>query len=428
MKILFLTHYYPPEGNAPATRVAALARRWVASGHEVTVVTGVPNVPNGVVYPGYKNRLRPQNEIVEGVRIIRVWTFLAPNKGNGRRILNYLSFMVSATLRCVALRRPDVLIATSPQFFCGWAGVLAKWWFRLSRPFSGRPRFFLEIRDIWPESIGAVDAMSNGLAIGILEKLEKGMYRAANHIVTVGEGYRQRLLERGVPEEKMSIVMNGVDRDLLEAREPDPAPVRRQWELEGKFVCSYIGTIGMASGLDIFLRAGALLKKMGRDDIRLVAVGDGAVRLELEERARRERIDAVIFTGRRPKEEMPAYLAATDVCFVHLRKTPLFETVIPSKIFEALGMRRPILVGVDGEARRLVEGSGGGIAMAPEDEHALVAYLIEFEANREQLAEMGDRGRSYVLEHFDRDLLAERYLDILRQESGAAREEAGMPV
>ncbi|MDA7619911.1 glycosyltransferase family 4 protein [Akkermansiaceae bacterium] len=414
MRLVFLTHYYPPEGNAPATRVGALARRWVEAGHHVTVFTGVPNVPDGVVYPGYRNRLWPQKSKIEGVHVIRVGTFIAPNKGSARRILNYLSFMISAFVSLLFVRRPDVLIATSPQFFCGWAGVLVKWWFRCSRPWSRTPKFVLEIRDIWPESIGAVDAIGNQKVLGILEWLELRMYAAANHIVTVGQGYRERLLERGVPEKKISIAMNGVDRDLLETSEPDPSALRRELGLEGKFICSYIGTIGMASGLDVFLRAARLLRDQGEDRIRLLAVGDGAVREELEERAAIENLNSVIFTGRRPKEDMPVFLAATDVCFVHLRKTPLFQTVMPSKIFEAFGMRRPILIGVEGEARKLVDASGGGWAMPPEDEKSLVSALLKALDDRNDCEIKGERGRDYVVTHFDRDQLAKDYLDILR--------------
>ena len=413
MKILFLCHYYPPEGNAPATRVGALARRWVEAGHEVTVITCAPNVPDGVVYPGYANRILPQTSVVDGVKVVRVWSWLAPNKGTGRRIANYVSYMVTATLKVMTMGRPDVLIATSPQFFCGWAGVLGKWWFRLSRPWTRKPKFILEIRDIWPESIGAVGALGNPLVMKVLEWMELRMYAAANHVVTVGNGYKLRLLERGVPEEKMSIVMNGVDRDLLEAATPDPATVRKEWGLDGKFVCAYIGTIGMASALDVYLRAAKRLKELGEDDVVLLAVGDGAVREELKQAAADQGLDNVVFTGRRPKEEMPQFLAATDVCFVHLRKTPLFETVMPSKIFEALGMRRPILIGVDGEARTLVEASGGGISMPPEDDAAMVERLLELKHDAGKRAAMGESGREYVMENFDRDQLARDYLEVL---------------
>ncbi len=383
-----------------------MSRRWVKAGHEVTVITGVPNVPDGVVYPGFTNRLRPQVSVVEGVRVVRVWTYIAPNKGAVRRIANYVSYMLSAFLWAVVRPRPDVMIATSPQFFCGWTGVLLRW-FR-------RTPFVLEIRDIWPESIGAVDAINNKAVLRFLEGMERIMYRTAQRIVTVGEGYRLRLLERGVPAEKVGIVMNGVDTDLLTARPPDPAPLRARWGLEGAFVCSYIGTIGLASGLDVMLRAGRRLKEAGRTDIVLLAVGDGAVRAELEEQARREGLDNVRFTGRQPKESMPDFLALTDACLVHLRKTGLFETVMPSKIFEAAGMARPIVIGVNGEARRLVEKAGAGVAIEPEDDAALAATLIRLADHPEEGRAMGEQGCAYVLEHFDRDKLAEDYLNILK--------------
>jgi glycosyltransferase involved in cell wall biosynthesis len=407
MKIVYFSHYYPPEGNAPATRVSALARRWVKAGHAVTVVTGVPNVPDGVVYPGYRNRLLPQSAVVDGVRVVRVWTYIAPNKGAVRRTANYVSYMLSAFAWALFRPRPDVMIATSPQFFCGWVGVLLRWFRRIP--------FVLEIRDIWPESIGAVDAISNKRVLHFLEWMERIMYRTAQHVVTVGDGYRRRLLERGVPAEKIDIVMNGVDTDLLSARPPDPAPLRAKWGLEGAFVCSYIGTIGMASGLDVLLRAGKRLKDAGRKDIVLLAVGDGAVRSALEEQARREGLDNVRFTGRQPKESMPDFLALTDVCLVHLRKTGLFETVMPSKIFEAAGMARPILIGVNGDARKLVEEAGAGVAIEPEDDAALAAALIRLADHPEEGRLMGERGRSYVLAHFDRDRLAEVYLALLEK-------------
>lgn len=414
MRILFLTHYYPPEGNAPATRVAALARRWADAGHDVTVITGIPNVPDGVVYPGYRNRLWPQEDHIGKVRVIRVATLIAPNKGSSRRILNYLSFMVSAFIRLLFLRSPDVLIATSPQFFCGWGGVLGKWWFCVSRPLRKRLKFILEIRDIWPESISTLGAIRNKNLLRILEWLELRMYDGADHVVTVGQGYKRKLLERGIPETKISIVMNGVDRDLFELPGPDRSFIRTKFGLEGKFVCSYIGTIGMASGLDIFLRAARLLKDQGEDRICLLAVGDGAMREELETLAKRENLNTVIFTGRRPKEDIPSFLSATDIGFVHLRKTPLFETVIPSKIFEAFGMRRPVLIGVEGEAKKLVEASGGGWSIPPEDEQAMVSALLKALDNHNECEMKGERGRNYVVTHFDRDQLAKDYLDILQ--------------
>jgi glycosyltransferase involved in cell wall biosynthesis len=407
MTIWFFSHYFPPEGNAPATRVGALTRRWAAQGHAVTVITGVPNVPDGIPYPGYRNRLFPQVESWNGVRVVRLWTWLAPNRGTVRRTANYLSYWASATLWALFRHAPDVMIATSPQFFCGWTGV--------GLTLLRRMRFVLEIRDLWPESIGAVEAIQNRTILRLLEAMERLMYRRACRIVTVGDGYRRRLVERGVPADKITVIPNGVDADLLDARPPDPTRLRQAWQLEGRFVCAYIGTIGLASGLEILLRAGRRLQEMGRKDIVLLAVGDGAVREELEAEARRQGLDNVRFTGRRPKDEMPDVLALADVCLVHLRKTPLFETVLPSKIFEAAGMGRPILIGVNGDARALVEEAGAGLAFEPEDEEGLVRALLFLADHPEEGRAMGARGRAFMRVRFNRDRLAADYLALLEE-------------
>jgi len=234
LRILFLTHYFPPEGNAPASRVHAFCRRWVRRETDrmaVTVITCAPNIPDGKVYDGYRNRIS-QREQVDGIDVIRVWTYLAPNAGTVRRILNFVSYMVSATISAVFIRRPDVVIATSPQFFCGWAGVFVAW-------IRWAP-FILEIRDIWPESIVAVGAMKQGRLLRVLEWLELRMYAAANHIVTVGDGYRRELLAKGVPDGKLTVITNGIDKELLQPREPDPMLLAR-FNPDGRFVCSYIG-------------------------------------------------------------------------------------------------------------------------------------------------------------------------------------------
>ena len=213
MNILFFTHYFPPEGNAPASRTYEHCARWVAAGNDVTVITCVPNVPNGVSYEGFKNRFWPQVEEVDGIRVVRVWTFLAANAGNLKRIINYISYMFSAVFAALFwAKRPHVIVATSPQFFCGWAGVIASWlrWAPL----------VLEIRDIWPESIVTVGAMKKGIAVRILEYLERAMYRSARHIVTVGNGYRQNVESKAAVSGRISVVTNGVDATLFKPTEP----------------------------------------------------------------------------------------------------------------------------------------------------------------------------------------------------------------
>lgn len=403
MKILFLSHYFPPEGNAPASRVYEMAKWWVRSGHQVRVITCVPNVPLGKVYEGYRNRLY-QREVVDGIEVVRVWTYLAANRGTVRRIMNYVSYMVMAIFAGLRGPRPDLLIATSPQFFCGWAGLL------LSR--LRRLRFILEIRDIWPESIVAVGALQRPRLVRLLERMEQTMYRKADHIITVGEGYRQRLCEKGVPVDKISVVMNGIDPEQFSPREPD-RKLKRELGLNGEFVCSYVGTVGMACGLDIVLKAARLLKEMQRYDIRFMIVGDGAVRHDLEMQAIQQGLDNVLFLGRQPKERISSFLSISNACLIHLKKTDLFQTVMPSKIFEASGMAKPIILGVTGYAEEFVKQANAGIVIDPENADQLVRALLQLASDEELCQCYGISGYDYVRHGYTRAQQAECYIEIL---------------
>ena len=403
LAILFLTHYFPPEGNAPASRVYELCRRWVEAGHRVTVITCAPNVPTGRVYDGYRNRLA-QREEMDGIEVLRVWTFIAANKGTLLRMLNYLSYMLSATLRALFVQRPDVIIATSPQLFCGWAGVFTRW-------IKRRP-LILEVRDLWAESIVTLTSVEPGRLLRRLEWLEFKMYRSTPYLVTVGEGYRRMLIDRGIPRERISIITNGVDRQFFAPRERD-LELEDRLGLSGKFICSYIGTVGMASGLDVVLRAAAKLGERGDRRIVFLVIGDGAERESLEVRARRSGLDNVLFTGWQPKRLMPAYHSISHCTLVHLRKMPLFETVLPSKMFEAHQMKRPIVLGVAGEAAKVMRESGGGICIEPGNEDQLIEAVDRLAADGALCERLGQAGHDYVARHYDRDRLAEDYLKLI---------------
>ncbi len=407
MHILFLSHYFVPENNAPAARVYGMAREWALLGHRVTVLTGAPNVPAGVVYEGYRNRLY-QEEWIEGIRTARVWTYLAANRGRVRRGLNFLSYMAAAGAAGSALRpRADVVIATSPQFFAGWAGV------PVSRA-HGAP-LVLEIRDIWPDSITAVGALKEGRVVSALEGLERALYDAADHIVAVGEGYRQNMIRKGVPAAKIDVVTNGVDADLFTPRPADGALRERLGFAPHTFVVAFAGTIGMASGLEVALGAARRLKEQGRDDVAFLLIGDGAVRAELEEQARAQGLDNVVFTGLVARAELPDYLASSDACLVHFRKQALFSTILPSKFFEDAAMEKPILLGFEGEARALLTEADCGLAFEPGNDAELAAAVLTLAADRAECARLGASGRRYVLEHFDRRTLARDYLEILER-------------
>ncbi len=405
MKILFLSHYFPPEVNAPASRTYDHCKRWVRAGHDVTVITCVPNCPDGIVYEGYKNTFRRQTEYIDGIRVVRVWSYLAPNAGTARRIINYLSFAATAILAALRLPRPDVLIATSPQFFCGWAGVLA------SR--MRRVPFVLEIRDIWPEGIEAVGALQNRWLLRTLEWLERRMYCSAGHIVTVGNGYRDKIIEKAAVADRISVIPNGVDLELFTPRPPEKEFLQK-WGLQDRFVCSWTGTIGMTCGLEVLLEAANTLKQKGRTDICFCLVGDGALRKRLQEMVKEGGLgDMIVFVGRQPKDRMPSILASSHACLVHLKKHEHFEALIPSKIFEMLAMRRPIIMGVRGQSLDIVNKAGAGVTMEPESAESLVKAVETLADDPELALRLGRAAREYVVINYNRDILADTFLRML---------------
>jgi glycosyltransferase involved in cell wall biosynthesis len=406
MKILFLTDNFPPETNAPATRTYEHARSWVAAGHEVTILGNVPNFPTGKVFRGYKNKLW-QRETMDGINVVRVWTYVTANEGFLKRSLDYFSFAVSGVIGGLFLPRPDVIVATSPQIFTALAGCILAW-------IKRRP-FVFELRDLWPDSIVAVGAMRDGPLLRALRRVEYWLYHQAAKIVSVTNSFKRILVDNGVAQEKIAVIRNGVD---LKAFVPGPKPpeLERRLRLKGKFVAAYVGTLGMAHGLDTLLSAAEQLKD--RRNIAFVLVGTGAEHVRLEEETKRRRLDNILFVGPVDKEEVKQYWRLCDVALVLLRDVSLFLHVIPSKMFEAMGTGRPIILGVRGESQDLLAESGAGIAIAPENPPALAEALVRMMDNPTLCRDMGDAGRRFVEERFDRQRLAIEMLNVLEEAAG----------
>lgn len=402
MRILFFSHYYTPEVNAPASRTSDHCRAWAAAGHEVTVVTCAPNHPHGKIYPGYRNRLY-QSETIGGVRVIRVWTLLAANEGFARRILNYVSYLASVILVLPFLPKADVIVSTSPQFFCGLAGGFA-------RLFKRAP-WVLEIRDLWPESIVAVGAMRKGLAIRFLEWLEGFAYRQADAIVSVTRSFVPHIVARCGQPGKIAVLINGADLGAY-VRSDNGASVRRELGLEGRFVGAYVGTHGMAHGLSTILDAADLLKHDPR--FAFLLVGDGADRERLQSERAARGLDNVLILGQRPKSEMPGFWSATDASLILLKRSDTFKKVLPSKMAEAMAMQCPIILGVEGEAKELLEDARAGIAITPEDARQLADAMLRLADDPALAADYGKAGREFAAVNFDRARVAARYLDLLK--------------
>jgi colanic acid biosynthesis glycosyl transferase WcaI len=405
MRILYVSQYFPPEMGAPAARVHELAREWSRSGDEVTVLTAFAHHPLGVKAPGDRWRLT-RRERVDGIDLIRAYIYATPNKGIFRRMVSYLSFMISAiAVGLVRVPRPDVVIATSPQLLCGCAGyVLAR---ALGAP------FIFEVRDLWPESIIAVDAMKENVVIRALRWLARQLYERSDRIVTVGDGYRRQIHARyGVPLAKMSEVPNGIRKDLFRPG-PKDNEVRREYGWEDRFVILYLGTHGMAHALHVVLEAAEALRD--EPEKLFVFVGEGAEKDRLKRIASEKRLPNVHFIDQQPKERVPLFYAACDLGLVTLRNTPLFQDVLPSKIFEYLAMERPILLSVDGQARALVETSGGGVYVPPEDAESLVEAIRCLAGKPQDLNAMGRLGGEFVLRNFDRARQADAYRNLLKE-------------
>ena len=372
--VLFLTDNFPPEVNAPASRTFEHCREWVKAGHRVTVITCAPNFPKGKVFDGYRNKLW-QRETMEGIEVVRVWSYITANEGFVRRILDYQSYMVSAIIASLFVRKVDVIVGTSPQFFTACAAYVAS---RL----KFRPYIF-ELRDLWPESIKAVGAMKNERAIALLESLELFLYRKAARVISVTNSFKDNLVSRGIDGSKIEVVTNGVDLSQFKPRSKDPA-LERQLGLEGKFVVGYIGTHGLAHALETVLDAAERLRGT---DVVFLLLGDGARKRALREDAARRGLDNVVFIDTVPKAEVPRYWSILDVSLIHLQKTELFTTVIPSKLFESMGMGLPVLHGVEGESARIVRDENAGIPFEPENADALVAALRRLKENPAELAQ-----------------------------------------
>ena len=399
MHILFLTDNFPPEVNAPASRTYEHCREWVKAGHRVTVITCAPNFPKGKVFDGYRNRLF-QRERMDGIEVIRVWTYITANEGFLRRILDYLSFMLSAVLASPAVRDVDVIVGTSPQFFTACAAYV------VSR-MKGVPYVF-ELRDLWPESIKAVGAMKNERVLRLLERLEMFLYARSAAVVSVTNSFKRVLIRRGIDARKIHVVTNGVDVSQFTPR-PKDTELTRTLGLEGKFVAGYIGTHGMAHALETLLEAADRLRD---SDIVFLFLGDGARKQVLCQMAAERRLENVRFVDSVPKGDVAKYWSLLDVSIIHLRKTDLFTTVIPSKLFECMGMGIPVLHGVAGESAELVAEHGVGLPFEPEDAAGLCGALVRLRDRPDELKAFRANCAPAAL-RFDRSFLAAEMLRVL---------------
>ncbi len=397
MKLLFLTDNFPPEFNAPATRTYEHCKEWVKEGVEVTVITCAPNFPEGKIFKGYKNKLY-QTEMVDGIKVVRVWTYISANKGFLKRIIDFLSFMVMSFWVGLFIKT-DLIVATSPQFFTAVSGRWLAFW--------KRKRWVMEVRDLWPESVKAVGAMDTNPIISFFEYLELRMYKSAWKIITVTDSFKEQLVhERKIKTSKIEVVKNGINTDLFVPM-PKNATLLKELQLENKFIIGYIGTHGMAHKLDFILDCA---NQIENKSIHFLFLGTGAEKENLLKQKENLGLKNVTLLPPVEKKQVKAYISILDIGLVNLKKSDTFKSVLPSKIFELAGMHKPILLGVEGEAKRLIEEYGVGLAFEPENQQDFFEKLNQF-LEGDKIVEINYLA---ILTDFDRKALALKMLRFLR--------------
>lgn len=397
MKILFLTDNFPPEVNAPSTRTYEHCKEWVKNGAEITVITCAPNFPKGKVYEGYKNKLF-QTEIVDGIKVIRVWTYIVANKGFLKRTLDFISFAIASFITGLFVKT-DLIIATSPQFFTALSGKYLSFW--------KRTPWVMEVRDLWPESIKTVGAMKDNLIIRYFEFLEKRCYQSASKIISVTDSFKNEIVSKGIDENKIFVIKNGANLEAYKPMKKNEV-LLRHLNLEGKFICSYIGTHGMAHKLEFILDCA---KQLEESDYHFLFIGSGAEKDNLLQKVKNDQITNVTMLDSVPKEKVKEYLSISDVSIINLKKDPLFKTVIPSKIFENAAMEIPILLGVDGESRSIIEKYSAGLFYEPENQQDFLSQLMLI--REVEVYKTCQNGGGELSKDFDRKMLAKNMITIL---------------
>ncbi|MFO7914296.1 MAG: glycosyltransferase family 4 protein [Candidatus Krumholzibacteriales bacterium] len=398
-KVLFLSHYFPPEVNAPARRTYEHAIKWIDNGLEVTVITNHPNHPQGKLYEGYRNRWLSKEQI-DGIDVVRVKTFITPNRGMLKRGINFLFFMIMSVIASLSVKKPDVVIATSPQLFCGLAGTIIK---RIKRA-----PLILEIRDLWPDSIIAVGALKECLIIKFLRRLEKYMYFSANKIVTLTDKFKEHIESLGYPAGKIATIPNSFDLNHL----GEMGMVYSELKGKDKFICSYIGTFGMAHNLEIVLQAAKLLQEI--KGISFLLVGDGSEKSTIVDKCEKMELDNVDILPLQPNDKILKFYKLSSVGLIMLKDSYLFRSVVPSKMFEYMAVKTPLLMSVpEGEATTIVKKYDCGVLCDPDSPESLAENIMHLFNNQDKLEYYGDNGYKAVMEKYNRGVFASKYQELI---------------
>lgn len=404
MKLLILTQYYPPEIGAPQNRLHELAVRLKKEGVDVEVLTAMPNYPKMEIFERYrKGKIR--EESIEGVKVYRSKIYVSKSKSIVPRLLNYFSFVWTSYWRGRKLGNYDFLMVESPPLFLGYSAM------RLSKKLKAKMIF--NVSDLWPESAEKMGIVNNQRMLKMAYKLEAKCYKRAHLVTGQTMGIVDNIHQR-FPEVRTFWLPNGVDVHFYQPDLIEAGDFRLRAGLKSTdIVFFYGGILGHAQGLSVVLEAAKKIEQ--HVHIKIVLQGAGPELEKLLELKDNLKLENVVFMPPVEKIQMPSILKEIDVALVPLRKLDIFEGAIPSKIFEALAMKKPLLLGVDGEARRhFIEKAQAGFFFEPENVEDLAEKLVEMAANPQQIERMGERARDYVSAHFNRDNIAEKFYDVLR--------------
>lgn len=402
MRVLLIHQAFVSPEEAGGTRHYELGKHVVNSGHEFTIVASDLSYLTGKAIKERRSFVFEQR--LDGIRILRAFTYPSLHRSFVWRVISFLSFMVTSVWAGLRAGPVDVVMGTTPPIF----QAVSAWLIALLR----RRPFLLEIRDLWPTFAIDMGVLRNPLLIVLAKWLERFLYAQATHLLVNSPAYRDYLVQKGVHADKITLIPNGVSTGMF-----DPSAkgeeVRQNWQLNGEFVVTYAGALGLANDIPTILRAAEHLRK--HTHIRFLLVGDGKERKQLETTAQQMKLSNVMFTGSVAKSHMPAVLAASDACVATLQNIPMFTTTYPNKVFDYMAAGRPTILGIDGVIRQVVEDAQAGIYIEPGDDKALAKAVLTLAKDRTKAQAIGASARAYVHKYFERSLQAEQFVELLQR-------------
>lgn len=399
--------YYLEKDDAGGSRFNQFAKYWSQKGHDVTILAGTVHYATGEKRPEYKRKFVVTKHDGPNITVKRCYVSRAYNKNSFGRMRGYVSFAFSTAVVGLFVKKPDIILCTSPPLIAGMPGVFLKNIKRLP--------FVFEVRDLWPEGPIDLGAINNKWVIKFLYWMQRVIYKSSTWINVLTPAFEKFLVDiNGVPSEKISMIPNGADLDIIKPENQNNW-VRQKHGLKNKFVVTYVGAHGVANSLMQMVGAARILKEEGDDQVQIMLVGDGMEKPMLIKEAAEHNLDNITFVDSVSKSQIGDYINASDVCAATLKRIEQYKTVYPNKIFDYMAAAKPIILGIDGIARELIEDAQTGIFVEPQNPRAFADAVMQLKNNPQLTMQFGQNGPPYVREHFSREKLAAKYLTILKE-------------